>query len=518
MLNLQSSAVSKNLAVFTSRIQNSSSFKCFSHSSLPNSADLAYAKIVVKLLRQRDRNGLSQTALLNRLAASLGFKHFSSLSQAVPGVLQSVGDREGMLPDVFLWVLGQLAPGIMDQKRGGEGNNPGPNLVEMFRESLNVPVFHFSFNKAPWFAINEILIFPTGVLLDKWEDQERMHDVFDLSLLAIDYNVEQDCELFRKQDVSIFLWWAKAKSSGSSLTRAPASASKGPNEDPGSDEWRRMAVNMFPALVNVLRADTGGEHSGLGADALLEQLESLLDGVEPERKFQAISDLFSKPPSYCVLKSACLSGICNSPAIALAFPDYSKSATLCTGVFSSKGGRVPEYFSSDGEGDYHKGNAVWHASADVPKDELLLWKLGLNATQTFGRLKRSNSVQLLTAEPTRMYGAVDKEGNFRFSSVREKRHHVIISPSDRKYGGLSPGKLLMEPSSATLDLWEKHEGMAKEHHGWIIQNPDGTFWMDTLSPTEEEARSWWGTPEKALKSQALGMRLVRVRVFMDKGE
>lgn len=581
MSNLLQSSVSKSLSVFSGRLQGGAASQIFSHSSLPNSADLAYIKIVVRLLRNAGLSDRSQSDLLNKIATSLGYKHFSSLTQAVPSVLQSIEARAASLPDIFLWAVGLLTPSLMDQKRSGDANNLESDLVSIFSESINAPVFHFNFKKDSRFSINEILIFPTGVLLDRWEAQERVHDVSDLSLLAIDYEVKQDCEQFRKQDLSSFLWWAKTRAVLSGFRSRAASEGKRGDEDSKSDLWRGMEVGMLAAVVNAIRYNNGIGNNGIDDNALLGQLElsrliqlanefkdrasvpenmvsmplqmylrhlpgldwarhveqgaSLLEETVRQHKFridemvkrlrakqkqghQIVSDLFSNPPSYCVLESAHLAGICNSAAMALAFPEYGKSATLCTGVFSSKGGRVPEYFSSNGEGDYHKGNAVRHASADVPKDELLLWELGLNATHMFGRLNRVNSAQLLTATPKRMYGAVDKEGNFLFSTVREKRHHVIISSSERKYGGLSQGKLLMEPSFATFDMWEKPEGMAKEHHGWIIQNPDGTFWIETLSPTEEEAGSWWGSPEKALRSQALGMRLMCVRVFVDKGE
>lgn len=46
----------------------------------------------------------------------------------------------------------------------------------------------------------------------------------------------------------------------------------------------------------------------------------------------------------------------------------------------------------------------------------------------------------------------------------------------------------------------------------LIQNPDDSLWMDTLSPSEVETRAWWGDAERAAKREALGFKVVRVQL------
>lgn len=112
-----------------------------------------------------------------------------------------------------------------------------------------------------------------------------------------------------------------------------------------------------------------------------------------------------------------------------------------------------------------------------------------------------------------LYAPVDAEGRFLFSKLSQQKREVKLTKSELKYGGLTvkPVLLRLSHDATALPACDAEDWTVK-HTGWIIQNPDDSFWMDTLAPSEVETRAWWGDPERAAKREALGFKVVRVQL------
>jgi hypothetical protein len=157
----------------------------FSHQVLPNSADLAFIKSIVKLLRKSGAVAVSQTQALNEIATRLGHKHFGSLSNAVPSTLESIDQRSDRLMRTFAWTLNALSAHAGARELiQNEGE-----AQRLFDLAAITPVFHYDFSKDARFEGNTISIYPNGALADKDINIIRWHDASKLNLLAIDYEV-----------------------------------------------------------------------------------------------------------------------------------------------------------------------------------------------------------------------------------------------------------------------------------------------------------------------------------------
>lgn len=109
----------------------------------------------------------------------------------------------------------------------------------------------------------------------------------------------------------------------------------------------------------------------------------------------------------------------------------------------------------------------------------------------------------------RFYAAVSPDGSFSFNSIEKKKRDVYVAPSDEKYGNMSVRPVRMTPLDgdvpgdvAAAELWRAHK------IAWIWRNEDGSFWLDTLSDSQEEATAWSSSPER---SRAMGMAVIPVK-------
>lgn len=103
------------------------------------------------------------------------------------------------------------------------------------------------------------------------------------------------------------------------------------------------------------------------------------------------------------------------------------------------------------------------------------------------------------------YAAVGPDGAFSFHDLHRAKRSVQITGSDRTYGGVTVRTITMkmrEPGAP-----------AAEVSGWIVLNPDNTWWLDSLSATEAEAISWMS--DRA-RMELLGFKAVEVGFFLKK--
>ena len=110
-----------------------------------------------------------------------------------------------------------------------------------------------------------------------------------------------------------------------------------------------------------------------------------------------------------------------------------------------------------------------------------------------------------------LFAAINADGEFSMQQVRLKKKEVNVSPSDAKYG-TRVGKVVMSPIEGDVQTVATDSLMAAKHIGWIVKNPDETYWWDTLSESEAETRSWWANQERAAKSEAMGFKVVPVAI------
>lgn len=114
------------------------------------------------------------------------------------------------------------------------------------------------------------------------------------------------------------------------------------------------------------------------------------------------------------------------------------------------------------------------------------------------------------------YAPVNGKGQFMFAALREKKRDVKLSDSERKYGELAIKAVSMTIQQGATPLLDcDADDWAETHAGWIIQNPDDSFWMDTLAVSEAETRAWWGDADRAAKREALGFKVVRVQLEIE---
>lgn len=108
-----------------------------------------------------------------------------------------------------------------------------------------------------------------------------------------------------------------------------------------------------------------------------------------------------------------------------------------------------------------------------------------------------------------LFAAINRDGEFSLQGIFRKKCDVSISPTDAKHGTFA-GKIGMnlfegDPISVVVD-----SALATKHIGWIVKNPDETFWWESLSETESDA---WGNatrPDRIARMQSLGFKAVAV--------
>jgi len=93
---------------------------------------------------------------------------------------------------------------------------------------------------------------------------------------------------------------------------------------------------------------------------------------------------------------------------------------------------------------------------------------------------------------------------FGLHDLVRKKSAIRITESDRLYGGVTIKTARMavvdsEPTAGTVT-------------GWIVQNPDDSFWLDSLEHTQAKSESWMSDMERMMK---LGFKVVQVQFNLD---
>lgn len=173
-----------------------------SHDHLPNSADLHFAKNVVRVARERDLYSGQQTQGLNQLAQSIGFKTFASLLKQVPSVLQSPTERENSLLPIALWVL---------QALGLENEDDFYYLIqEIVPAAAAIPVFQYTYRTIDGHLPREHRIYSAGFLVDIGPQSAMAHSLNELGLPAVNYKVRKP-KLLHGFDEDAFMAMAPAQ-------------------------------------------------------------------------------------------------------------------------------------------------------------------------------------------------------------------------------------------------------------------------------------------------------------------
>ena len=334
----------------------------FSRSILPNSADLAFAKNVVSVLRDEGAVSVAQTEALNCLARALGYKHYASLLSAAKSRLESSVQRSEKLPGVFFWVYEQLCPADV----ASDVELASRRLLELFRACIYKPVFRYDFSKDSRFNAGVVTIYPTGILLDSSGGQENFHDVSDLSLLAVDYKVSP----------------AKFMDLSSLNTEF---------NDEVKDRIKaeiQAAEGDTPYLPALLDEELGVESvMGLPKDVLGEMFVAAfltfpLEGVVERTREQAafVRETTVDKRAQCWLESKHLNELFQSNRLMLAFAAPGDFEGLRTSA-ECRLGEEMRYFISEG---------LQKADAEQNEAEMQLWKMGLNAPGMFKAHKAQN--------------------------------------------------------------------------------------------------------------------------------
>lgn len=81
-----------------------------------------------------------------------------------------------------------------------------------------------------------------------------------------------------------------------------------------------------------------------------------------------------------------------------------------------------------------------------------------------------------------LYVAVSPDLVFSLDDLKRKKRDVVVSETDKRYGNVQVKKVEMHIIQEALD--------AHAVVGWVVQNPDETFWWDTLASSLAETQAW----------------------------
>ena len=109
----------------------------------------------------------------------------------------------------------------------------------------------------------------------------------------------------------------------------------------------------------------------------------------------------------------------------------------------------------------------------------------------------------------KLYAAVSPKGDFDFNSIALHANKVKINPSDAKYGNVRVREINMKQYTDNLpNLKEDYELWENYKLAWVWVNPDGSYWLDTLSLSKEDTKKCCSKPEIMI---ALGFKVIPVK-------
>jgi hypothetical protein len=109
----------------------------------------------------------------------------------------------------------------------------------------------------------------------------------------------------------------------------------------------------------------------------------------------------------------------------------------------------------------------------------------------------------------RFFAACAPDDSFSLYTIHKKKSAIRVTPSDRKYGGMTVKRVVMMPFEGEIPEGLTPEETWKRYKlAWIWQNDDKSFWMDSLSISQAEASAWSSSPERSIR---LGMAVIPVQ-------
>lgn len=326
-------------------LNNPNGNSTFSPQRLPNSADLAFIKNVVSVLRSDGGLKLAQTRALNQIASALGHKHYASLQARAKSELQDSSQRCEKLPGIFFWVLTTLRP--LDKTRDAETSSR--EMIELFRKAIEKPVFFYKFSdKNRDIVEGTISIFPTGILLHRKGGVRVFHDIHELSLLAIDYEVKES-------SAPLIAWHIRDKEISNKQIII---------NDRSSEQSWLMPIQGSEFALTMFDTD-GISHQGYISK--MEAGDIMLDLFDDQ----------SGQLSFFSLESSHLTDLFGHIPVTLAIPQKENERTLRTCRFERSDVTLK---SSSSPGIY--------PDRETPsKNEIDLWYFGLNAPTLYGAQK-----------------------------------------------------------------------------------------------------------------------------------
>ncbi len=325
----------------------------FSHHRLPNSADLAFIKNVVSVLRSDGGLKLAQTKALNQIASALGKKHYAILQACAKSEPEDSSQRCEKLPGIFFWVLTTLRP--LEKTKDPETSSR--EMIELFRKAIEKPVFFYKFSdNNRGIYVGTISIFPTGILMHRKGGIRIFHDTHELSLLAIDYEVKES-------GAALIAWHIRDKEISKKQIII--------NDRSSKLSWL-MPIQGSESVLSML--DTGGI-SHQGYISKMQAGDIMLD----------LFDDRSGPLSFFSLESSHLTDLFGPVPVTLAIPQKEKEGALRTCRLEQSEIALRSSYSPGIDPD-----------RETPgKNEIELWYFGLNAPALYRGQKNSpNTAQL----------------------------------------------------------------------------------------------------------------------------
>lgn len=105
----------------------------------------------------------------------------------------------------------------------------------------------------------------------------------------------------------------------------------------------------------------------------------------------------------------------------------------------------------------------------------------------------------------KLYAAVGPNGYMDFNSIRHTVQTVPVTPSDVRYGNIKVKPINMQRYKGEISAdcsWENHK------IAWIWENPNGSYWWDTLSDSFLGARNCSSRPDIMI---GLGFKVIPVQ-------
>lgn len=155
--------------------------KVFSHTTLPNTADIAYIKKLVSALRKKSPQLGSQSDALGLIARAIGYKNFASLRDKAPTKIQTQEEREKSLLACTAWTVNALG---LTELLGAQG------IVETLKQVASIPVWKANVPVGGEHSTS-FQIYPNGTLVWAQPMQAVAYPLSQLGLVATEYELEE---------------------------------------------------------------------------------------------------------------------------------------------------------------------------------------------------------------------------------------------------------------------------------------------------------------------------------------